>query len=180
MTRHFIFVSVLAKKAPLCSYLCIRLRGFLGRHLIHIAVIELWPWALLCHPRPQVIHTPQKHCFTPLFTCLGHKCREWESPIYWKRVGRLQAVLEWRKEKECKSFRAVKQFHAREARESLSLQHVAKDHKAVGFKYLSLSFFLSPQSLGAAIDSRGDFLGQGQGDWRFWGKPEFVAPVNSG
>lgn len=49
-------------------------------------------------------------------------------------------------------------------RESLSLQHVDKDHKAVGFKYLSFSFFLSPQSLGAAIDSRGDFLGQGQGD----------------
>lgn len=43
MTRHFRFVSVLAMKAPLCSYLCIRLRGFLGRHLIHIAVIELWP-----------------------------------------------------------------------------------------------------------------------------------------
>lgn len=43
MTRHFRFVSVLAMKAPLCPYLCIRLRGFLGRHLIHIAVIELWP-----------------------------------------------------------------------------------------------------------------------------------------
>lgn len=54
----------------------------------------------------------------------------------------------------------MKQSYAREARESLSLQHVDEDHKAVGFKYLSLSFFLSPQSLEAAIDSRG----QGQGD----------------
>lgn len=111
---------------------------------------------------------------------LGHKCSEWESPIYWKRVGRLQGVWERRKEKECNSFHVVKQFCASEARESLSLQHVDKDHKAVGFKYLSLSFFFSPQSLGAAIDSRGDFLGQGQEDWHFWGKPEFVAPVNSG
>lgn len=43
MTRHFRFFSVLTMKAPLCPYLRIRLRGFLGRHLIHIAVIELWP-----------------------------------------------------------------------------------------------------------------------------------------
>lgn len=79
-------------------------------------------------------------------------------------MGRLHRVCELRKEKECKTFCAEKQFCAREATESLSLQHVDKDHKALGFKYLFLSFLLSPHSLGAAIDSRGDFLGQGQGD----------------
>lgn len=55
----------------------------------------------------------------------------------------------------------VQQLHAREARESVSLQHVDKNHKAVGFKCLSLSFFSSPQSLEAGIDFSGDFLDQG-------------------
>ena len=37
------------------------------------------------------------------------------------------------------------EFWAREARESLSLQHVDKDHKALGFKYLSLFLSLSSE-----------------------------------
>lgn len=59
-----------------------------------------------------------------------------------------------RGEKECKSFHVAKQVCAREAWESLSLQHVDKDHKALGFKYLPLCFFLSPHSFGAAVDSQ--------------------------
>lgn len=48
------------------------------------------------------------------------------------------------RKKSVRVFRVVKRFCARETRESLSLQHVDKDHKALGFKYLSHSFFLSP------------------------------------
>lgn len=84
-------------KEPLCSYLCTELRGFLGRHLIHIAVIELWPRAPRCHSRPQVILTPQEKA--SLCTCSEEAAAQANEKVQCikgekGRVVRLHGVLE--------------------------------------------------------------------------------------
>lgn len=109
---------------------------------------------------PQVIHTPQKRFSHDV--CDASVARK---PDLLQKGGEIAGTFRMKKRKNSvRGFYVALQLRAREAGESLSLQHVDKDHKAAGFKCLSPSFFFSPQSLVAGIDLRGDFLGQGRGD----------------
>lgn len=83
-----------------------------------------------------------------------------------------------RRERERKSFHQAKQVCAREAWVTESAAH-GQGSQSCCFQ-ISFYLFLSFHSLTVAIISLGHFLGQGRGDWRFWGKPKFVVAFGSG